>query len=90
LIYLSRQLCEVTYFRHYKSGQQKGLFAGIVDNTQGVKYSLQKGMKVGAGPEQSGVGISSANLRDLLSLNTITRRFLIRQELHKHCIWDVL
>jgi hypothetical protein len=28
-------------------------------------------------------------LRDLLSLNTITRRFLTGQELQKHCMRDV-
>jgi hypothetical protein len=28
-------------------------------------------MKIGAGPEQSGVGISTQDIRDLLSLNTI-------------------
>jgi len=48
-------------------------------------------MKVGAGPEQPGgckLTILSANLTDLLSLNTITRRFLTRQELQKRCMRD--
>jgi hypothetical protein len=33
--------------------------------------------------------ILSAKLRVLLSLNTITRRFLTSQEFHKYCISDV-
>ena len=88
MIGLSRQLSEVNFFQHEISGQRKGVFTGIVDDTRRVEYLLETGMKVGAGPEQSGVGISSANLRDLLSLNSITRRFLTCQELQKHFIRD--
>jgi len=72
LICLSRQLSEVNFFWHGNSGQRNGVISVIVDNTGGVEYSLLKGTKVGAGPEQSGVGISSRYLRDLLSLNTST------------------
>jgi len=46
-------------------------------------------MKVGPGPKQSGVGISFANLRDVLNLNTITRRLLLCQELQQHCMHNV-
>ena len=46
-------------------------------------------MKVGAGPEQSGAGISSRYLRDLLSLNTIKRRFFTRHKMQKPCMRDV-
>jgi len=72
MICLSRQLSEVNFFRHENSGQRNGIFSSIVDDTGGVEYSMQRGTKVGAEPEQSGVGISSRPLRDLLSLNTIT------------------
>jgi len=58
-------------------------FSGIVDETRGVVYSLWKGMKVGAGPEQSGVCISSRYLRDLLSLNTIPQG--VAKSLHTGC-----
>jgi len=73
-------------------GQRKEVLSGIVDNTRGVEYTLWKGMNVGDGPEQPGgckLTILSANLRDLLSLNTITRRFLTREELQKHCMREV-
>jgi len=89
LIFLSHQLSEVNFFQHENSGERKGVFSGIVDDTRGVEYSLLKGTKVGAGLEQSGVGISSRYMRDLLTLNTITRRFLTRQELQKHCMRDI-
>jgi len=52
LICLSRQLSEVNIFRHENSGQQNGVFSGIVDDKRGVEYTLWKGTKVGAGPEQ--------------------------------------
>jgi len=42
----------VNFFRHENSGQWKGVFSGIVDDTRGVEYTLEKGTKVGAGPEQ--------------------------------------
>jgi hypothetical protein len=42
----------VNFFRHEYSGQQKGVFSGIVDDMGGVEYTLWKGMIVGAGPEQ--------------------------------------
>jgi len=48
----------VNFFGHETSGQRNGVFSGIVDDTGGVEYSLYNGTKVGAGPEQSGVGIS--------------------------------
>jgi len=89
---LSRQLAEVNLFQYELSVEWKGVFSDIVDDKQGVEYTLYNGMKVGVGPEQP-VGckltILSANLRDVLSLITITRRFLTRQELQKHCICDV-
>jgi len=37
---LSRLLSEVNFFWHVNSGQQKVVFSQIVDNTQGVEYSL--------------------------------------------------
>ena len=70
-------------FQHENSGQRNGVFCGIVDDTGGVKYSLEKGKNVGAGPEQSGVGISSRYFRDLLSLNTITPG--VAKTLHAGC-----
>jgi len=48
---LSLQLSELTFFQNENSGQWKGVFSGIVDDTRGVEYSLWKGMNVGAGPE---------------------------------------
>jgi len=61
----------MNFFRHENSWQQNGVVSGVVDDTGGVQYSLWKGPKVGGGPEQSGVDISSRYLRDLLRLNTI-------------------
>jgi len=52
-------MSEVNVFRQENLGQPTGVFSGIVDDTREVEYSLQKGTKVGAGPEQSGVGICS-------------------------------
>ena len=49
----------MNFFRHEHSGQQEGVISGIVDDTQEVEYSLWKEMKVGAGPEQSGVSVGS-------------------------------
>ena len=76
-------MSEVNFFRHQNWGQRKGVFSGIVDDAGGVEYSLKKGTKVGAGPEQPGVGISSRYLRDLLNLNTITSGVAIT--LHTRC-----
>jgi len=93
LICLSRQLSEVDVFRHEISGHQEWVFSGIVDATRGVEYALWTGTKVGAGPEQPGgcnPTILPDNLRDLLSLNTITTRFLTCQELQKRCTRNVL
>jgi hypothetical protein len=73
----------VNIFGHENSGQRNGVFSGIVDDMEGVKYLLKKGMKVGAGPEQSGVGISSRYLRDVLSLTTITPG--VAKPLHVRC-----
>ena len=39
------------------------VFAGIVHDTRAVEYSLLNGTKVGDGPEQSGVGISSQSFQ---------------------------
>jgi hypothetical protein len=89
VICFSLQLPEVNFFRHENLGQQTWVFSGIVDDTQRVEYSLLNGKMVEAGPEQSGVDISSHYLRDLLSLNTITLRFLTCQELQNHYICDV-
>jgi hypothetical protein len=50
---------------------------------EGVEYVLHKQTEDGAGPEQSGVGISSRYLRDLLSLNTITSG--VAKTLHARC-----
>ena len=92
MICLSRQLAEVNLFQYELSVEWKGVFSDIVDDKRGVEYTLYNGMKVGVGLEQP-VGckltILSANLRDVLSLITITRRFLTRQELQKRCICDV-
>jgi len=51
----SRQLSEVNFFQHENQGKQKGVFSGIVNDTRGAEYTLQKGTKVGAGPEKPGV-----------------------------------
>jgi len=33
-------MSEVNFFRHENLGQQEGVFSGIVDDTQGVEYTL--------------------------------------------------
>jgi hypothetical protein len=38
--FLSRQLSEVNFFRHEDSGQQTGVFAGIVVKTRGIKHAV--------------------------------------------------
>jgi hypothetical protein len=63
-MYLSCQLSEVNFIQHENSAQQKGVFSGIVDNLQGMDYSLSTVMQVDAGPELSSMGISSQYLRD--------------------------
>jgi len=40
LIYLSREVSELRFFRNDKSGQWKGVISGIVDDTGEVEYSL--------------------------------------------------
>jgi hypothetical protein len=55
LIFLSRQLSEVIFFRHENSGQWKEEFSGIFNNQCGVEYSVWKLPKFGAEPEQPGV-----------------------------------
>jgi hypothetical protein len=57
-------MSEVNFFWHENPGQGNGVYSGIVDDTGGVEYSLEKRTKVGAGPEQSVVGISSPYLRE--------------------------
>jgi hypothetical protein len=49
----------------------------------GGEYLLLKGTNVGAGPEQSGVGISPRYLGDLLTLNSITPA--VAKTLHARC-----
>jgi len=63
----------VNFFRHENLGKRNGVISGIVNDTGGVEYSLSKEMNVGGRPEQSGVGISSRYLRDLLSINHYAR-----------------
>jgi hypothetical protein len=52
----------VNFFRHENLGQRKGILSCIGNNKRGVEYSLWNGTKVGAGPGNSGVGISSRYL----------------------------
>ena len=40
LICLVRQLSEVDLFQHENSEQKKGVFAGIVDDTRSVEFTL--------------------------------------------------
>jgi hypothetical protein len=56
----------VNFFGNEYLGQRKGVFSGIVDDPRGVEYSLLKGTKVGAGPEQSGVGIKLTILESFI------------------------
>jgi hypothetical protein len=49
----------MNFFHHANLGQHNGVFSGIVDDLLGVGYTLYKLTKVGAWPEQPGVGISS-------------------------------
>jgi len=69
----------VNFFQYDNLGQQNGVFSGIVDYTLEVGYSLLNRIKVGSGPELSGVGISSQYIRDLLNFNTVNGRFHTRQ-----------
>jgi hypothetical protein len=71
----------MSFFQHGNLGQPKRVFAGIVDDPRRVVYSQYNRKQVGAAPEQSDVRTSSGILRDLLSLNNITRRFRTCEEL---------
>jgi hypothetical protein len=55
VIYLSRQLSEVNFFRQENLVPRKGVFSDILDDTRGAEYTLYKGTKVGGRPEQPGV-----------------------------------
>ena len=83
MICFSRQLSEVNFFQQDNLEQWNVVFCGIVDDTEGMENSLETGTKVGAGPEQSGVGISSRYLTDLLSLKTPRQE--LPKTLHAQC-----
>jgi len=57
----------VNFFQHENSGQPKGVFSGIVDDMQGVEYTLQKGTIVGAGPELLRGCLSHVSIKHLLT-----------------------
>jgi hypothetical protein len=48
-------MSEVNFFWYENLGQRNVVFSGIVDDMQGSEYTLLKGTKVGAAPEQPGV-----------------------------------
>jgi hypothetical protein len=55
MIWLSHQFSEVFFFPHENSEQRKRIVFSIVDDMRVAEYTVQKGMKVVACPEQSGV-----------------------------------
>ena len=82
----------MNFFQYENSWQQKWVFSGIVNDTQGVVNIPWKETNFGAGSEQPGgrrLTILSANFSDLLSFNTITRRFHTHQQSQKHSMRDI-
>jgi len=72
-------------------GNGKGSFLALSTTWEEWSIQCRNGRKLllGLSSLVCKLTILSANLRDLLSLNTITRKFLTRQELQKCCMRNV-